>query len=130
MRAAEGKVLYRSYKCGFSSSLALLLHCHGKIESKERSSYLNIKCQFSFFFPIFSILRDKTTASTRVKKIGKRKGCEETQGLQTTGSSGQRQVTDTQCCLEQQQALLGEHKQGLTPKPSFKVSEKFQVFKN
>lgn len=63
-----------------------------------------------------------------MRRIGEWEGCEETQGLQTTGSSGQRQVTDTHsaAATEQQRALLGKHKQGLTPKASFMVSEKFQ----
>jgi len=36
----------------------------------------------------------------------------------------------TQCCLKQQQALLGKHKQSLTLTASLTVSEKFQVLKD
>lgn len=40
------------------------------------------------------------------KKIGERKGCEETRCLQTAGSSGQRHVTHTRRWLQQQRARL------------------------
>lgn len=40
------------------------------------------------------------------KKIGERKGCEETQCLQTAGSSGQWHVTHTRRWLQQQRARL------------------------
>lgn len=66
-----------------------------------------------------------------MRRIGEWEGCEETQGRQTTGSSGQQQVTDTHsAATEQQRALPGKHKQGLAPKASFMVSEKFQGLKD
>lgn len=82
---------------------------------------MNIKCKFSFFAHATltsSYSEVKGDSQYTCKETGQRKGCEETQSLQTTGSGGQQQVTETQCCLEKEQARLGKHKQGLNPKAS------------
>lgn len=98
------------HKCGFRSSLELLLHCHGKKVSKETAIW---------------ILRDERQQQLHVQKKKKKRNREKERmwgnsELQTTGSSGQRQ----------EQALLGKYKQGLNNKAKVKVSEKFQVLKD
>lgn len=85
------------HKDGFRSRLELLLQYHRR--KKQGKEELPEQCMYvSPLFPPHPPNLETKNDNEYVRRIGKWKGCEKTQGLQTTGSSGQRQVTDTQLC--------------------------------